>query len=229
MALKLPVCFILKLVFCIRERNGNQKISDLFVRVGRLTLMVIMLILSGFIVFGKEFLMIWVGNGYIEAYYVAIVVMIPFSIDLAQNLALAILQVKKQYGFRAKIYFLSAVINIITTVFLASYFGIVGAAISTGISMAITSGFIMNWYYLKKVDLDIVKFWKEAAPVIIVTIMMTGFSCWMKSEVEAVTVFRFGIEVLSYTVFYLFIMYFVVMKPDEKEQILNLIMYNKKS
>lgn len=221
--------FYPKVSILYQERNGNQKISDLFVRVGRLTLMVIMLILSGFIVFGKEFLMIWVGNGYIEAYYVAIVVMIPFSIDLAQNLALAILQVKKQYGFRAKIYFLSAVINIITTVFLASYFGIVGAAISTGISMAITSGFIMNWYYLKKVDLDIVKFWKEAAPVIIVTIMMTGFSCWMKSEVEAVTVFRFGIEVLSYTVFYLFIMYFVVMKPDEKEQILNLIMYNKKS
>ena len=112
--------------------------------------MIIMLILSGFIVFGKEFLLIWVGKGYTEAYYVAIVVMIPFSVDLAQNLALAILQVKKQYGFRAKIYLLSALINVITTVILASYFGIIGAAISTGLSMFITSGLIMNWYYLKK-------------------------------------------------------------------------------
>ena len=45
-----------------QEENGNQKVSDLFVRVGRVTFMIIMLILSGFIVFGKEFLLIWVGD-----------------------------------------------------------------------------------------------------------------------------------------------------------------------
>lgn len=94
--------FYPKVSILYQEENGNQKVSDLFVRVGRVTFMIIMLILSGFIVFGKEFLLIWVGEGYTEAYYVAIVVMIPFSVDLAQNLALAILQVKKQYGFRAK-------------------------------------------------------------------------------------------------------------------------------
>lgn len=222
--------FYPKVSILYQENNGNKKVSELFVRVGRMTFMVIMLILSGFIAFGKEFLMIWVGTGYTEAYYVSIVVMIPFSVDLAQNLALAILQVKKQYGFRAKIYFFNAVINIITTMIFASYFGIVGAAISTGLSMTITSGFIMNWYYLKKAELDIAKFWKESIPVIMVAIVMSCISCLLKrgEGVENVSVVHFGIEVLIYAVVYAFIMYLCVMKSDEKEQIFNLVKHKKK-
>ncbi|MCU6692245.1 integral membrane protein MviN [uncultured Blautia sp.] len=221
--------FYPKVSILCHESNGNKKISNLFVRVGRMTFMVIMLILSGFIIFGKEFLTIWVGDGYTEAYYVAIVVMIPFSVDLAQNLALAILQVKKQYGFRAKMYFFSAVINIVTTVILATYFGIVGAAISTGLSMAVTSGFIMNWYYQKKADLDIAKFWKESTPVVSVAVMLTGILCWLKHcrPMGTVSVVCFGIGVLGYTIIYIFIMYLFVMKSDEKELILNLIKYKR--
>lgn len=213
--------FYPKVSILYQEENGNKKVSDLFIQVGRVTFMVIMLILSGFIVFGKEFLMIWVGNGYAEAYYVAIVVMIPFSVDLSQNLALTILQVKKQYGFRAKIYFLSAFINIIATAVLASYFGIIGAAVSTGISMAITSGLIMNWYYWKRARLDVIKFWKESASIIAVSIMMIFFSHWIKhcESVPNVSFIRFGIEILIYSIVYVFIMYMFVMKPEEKEQI----------
>ena len=86
-------------VCCNQEENGLQKVSDLFIRVGRATFFVILLVLSGFIIFGREFLLVWVGEGYEAAYWVAIIVMLPFSVDLAQNLGLCILQVKGQYGF----------------------------------------------------------------------------------------------------------------------------------
>ena len=214
--------FYPKVSILYQEENGNQKVSDLFVRIGRVTFMVIMLILSGFIVFGKEFLLIWVGEGYTEAYYVAVVVMIPFSIDLAQNLALAILQVKKQYGFRAKIYLLSALINVVATVILASYFGIVGAAISTGMSMSITSGFIMNWYYLKKANLDIVKFWKESFEIIAASVLMTILTLWIKRCIawNATELLDFGLGILLFVLIYAGVMYRFIMTSEEKKQIL---------
>lgn len=217
--------FYPKVSILYQEENGNQKVSDLFVRVGRVTFMIIMLILSGFIVFGKEFLLIWVGEGYTEAYYVAIVVMIPFSVDLAQNLALAILQVKKQYGFRAKIYLLSALINVVTTVILASYFGIVGAAISTGLSMFITSGLIMNWYYLKKVNLDIVKFWKEAFKIITVSMVMMTLALLIKQYMSwnSVGLLQFGIEIILFALIYASVMYKFIMTSEEKKQMLTFI------
>lgn len=217
--------FYPKVSILYQEENGNQKVSNLFVRVGRVTFMIIMLILSGFIVFGKEFLLIWVGEGYTEAYYVAIVVMIPFSVDLAQNLALAILQVKKQYSFRAKIYLLSALINVVTTVIFASYFGIVGAAISTGLSMFITSGLIMNWYYLKKANLDIVKFWKETFKIITVSMVMMTLVLLIKQFMSwnSVGLLQLGIEIILFALIYVSAMYKFIMTSEEKKQMLMFI------
>lgn len=217
--------FYPKVSILYQEENGNQKVSDLFVRVGRVTFMIIMLILSGFIVFGKEFLSIWVGEGYTEAYYVSIVVMIPFSVDLSQNLALAILQVKKQYGFRAKIYLLSALINVVATVILASYFGIIGAAISTGLSMVITSGLIMNWYYLKKANLDIVKFWKGSFKVITASTVMLILALLIKQYMpwKRAGLLQLGIEILLFASIYAGMMYKFIMTSEEKKQILAFI------
>lgn len=213
--------FYPKVSILYQEENGNQKVSNLFVRVGRMTFMIIMLILSGFIVFGKEFLSIWVGEGYTEAYYVAVVVMIPFSVDIAQNLALAILQVKKQYGFRAKIYLLSALINVVTTVVLALYFGIIGAAISTGLSMFITSGVIMNWYYLKKANLDIVKFWKESFKVITASTVLTVLALLIKQHMvwNSAGLLQLGMKIFLFVFIYVGVMYKFIMTSEEKKQI----------
>ena len=213
--------FYPKISILYQEENGNQKVSDLFVRVGRITLMIIMLILSGFIVFGKEFLFFWVGEGYTEAYYVAIVVMIPLSVDLAQNLALCILQMKQQYGFRAKIYLLSALINIVTTVIFASYFGMIGAAISTGLSMTLTSGMIMNWYYLKKTKLDIIKFWKESTGIIVTAALMAVLALWVKQHMiyERMEILQLGLGIALFVLIYAGIIYQFVMNTQEKEQL----------
>ena len=199
--------FYPKVSILYQEENGNQKVSDLFVRVGRVTFMIIMLILSGFIVFGN---------------YVAIVVMIPFSVDLAQNLALAILQVKKQYGFRAKIYLLSAMINVVTTVILTSYFGIIGAAISTGLSMFITSGLIMNWYYLKKASLDIVKFWKESFKVIAASMAIMILALLIKKYISwnSAGLLQLGMQILLFVSIYVCMIYKFIMTSEERKQIL---------
>ena len=71
--------------------------------------------------FGKEFITLWVGPVYEPAYAMAIVVMVPFTIDIVQNLGLTILQVMNRYGFRAKMYFIAACLNIISTLFLAHF------------------------------------------------------------------------------------------------------------
>ena len=171
-------------------------------------------------------MLLWVGEGYEEAYWVAIIVMLPFSIDLAQNLGLCILQIKGQYGFRAKIYFLSAVLNIVTTVLFTKLIGIVGAALSTSISMFLTSGLIMNWYFQKRAGLDIRKFWKETLPIIIATLLLTTGALLLKhflvSE-SAGSFLTFGLEVILYTTLYGIVMLKIVADRSEKEQFLQIV------
>lgn len=202
-----------------QEENGLQKVSDLFIRVGRATFFVILLVLSGFIIFGREFLLVWVGEGYEAAYWVAIIVMLPFSVDLAQNLGLCILQVKGQYGFRAKIYLLSALLNIITTVLFARRIGITGAALSTGISMFLTSGLIMNWFFQKRVGLNMIKFWKTTIGIISLAVLLTGAACFIKGMIwhDPVSVIQLGLGILLYTIVYGAVMFLFAADPAERE------------
>ena len=146
--------------------DGRQKMSDLLISVGRHSLFLLLAIVICFIVLEKEFLYLWIGEGYEMAYYVAVIVMIPFTIDLIQHLALSIMQVTNQYKFRANMYLLAALINIASTVVLTKYLGGIGAALSTGISMIITSGIILNLYLWKKVKLDIPLFWKNISQIL---------------------------------------------------------------
>ena len=204
---------------------------DLVIRVGRATFFVILLVLSGFIIFGREFLLVWVGEGYEAAYWVAIIVMLPFSVDLAQNLGLCILQVKGQYGFRAKIYLLSALLNIITTVLFARRIGITGAALSTGISMFLTSGLIMNWFFQKRVGLNMIKFWKTTIGIISLAVLLTGAACFIKGMIwhDPVSIIQLGLGILLYTIVYGAVMFLFATDPAERELLQRLLKTRRKS
>lgn len=150
-----------------QEGNGLEKISALFIKVGRIAFFLCFMVLSGFIILGKEFLYLWVGEEYLSAYGMAIVVMIPFTIDIIQHLGLTILQVMNKYSFRAKVYMIAALLNIVLTIILGYLFQGFGAALSTGIAWFLTSGVMLNWYYKKVIQLDIVLFWKNIGQIIV--------------------------------------------------------------
>lgn len=200
-----------------QEENGLKKISDLFIRVGRLAFICCFMVFSGFLVFGKEFISLWVGEDYLPAYYMALVVMIPFTIDVIQHLGLSILQVMDKYTFRAKIYFLAATLNIFLTILLAKKYGAIGAAISTGISMFITSGIIMNLYYSLHIRLDIKTFWLNISGIILRGLLVVMIFYFVNSLLP----FKWGIlpfilKIVVFCIFYMIFTYYFIMNDYEK-------------
>ena len=141
--------------------DTSETLTDLFVRIGRIQFLVLFAVLTGFIVFGDEFIFLWAGDGFFDAYLVAIIIMVPFTIDLIQNVGLTILRVNNTYGFRARVYFACAVINIVLTIVFIQLWGILGAAFSTAISLLFCSGLVMNAFYWKRTGIDIPRFWRQ--------------------------------------------------------------------
>ena len=86
------------------QNKDMSEISDLFIKVGRISFIVCGFVLSLFIVLGKDFIIIWAGKDYIDAFYIALIVMVPFTIDLIQNLGLTIMQVANVYLYRGYMY-----------------------------------------------------------------------------------------------------------------------------
>lgn len=106
-------------------------------------------ILSGFIVFGKYFIRFWAGDGYGDAYTIALLFLVPLTIPLIQNLGITILQARNQMRFRSEVYVIIALISLGFQIPLAKYYGGIGCAMAIAGALTLGQIIVMNIYYHK--------------------------------------------------------------------------------
>lgn len=145
--------------------GDNRVLSDYFAKIGRFQSYLVSLMLYGFICFGQEVIKIIAGDGFEISYSVAILMMIPYAIDLIQTCGGSILTAKNMYEYRAITLFAAAVVNIGITILFVKMMGPVGAALSTTICIILASGLTMNIIYGRVLKLDLKHFFKEVVPI----------------------------------------------------------------
>lgn len=211
---------ILPMLVNIMKDDDVKKLSDTFIKMGRFQSYLLCLILSGTIVFGKEFIILISGKEYLEAYYVALLLMIPYTVDLIQNSGNTILQIQNKYWYRARVLFISALLNVVLTIIFAKKFGMIGAAGATTIAITISSWFIMNYIYSKKIHLDIYRYWKKITPIWIVGIIPALLGTVLINYIHIQNAFlQFALHIVLYIVIYCVIM-FLFMDKNEKQFVL---------
>lgn len=165
--------FLPKMTSMIAWGASTSEISDLFIRTGRIQYMIMGFILASFILFGHPFIILWAGVGYGEAYYIALLLFIPASIPLIQNLGITILMARNQMRFRSLTYLFITLCSLFAQLELAKRFGGIGCAVGVGIALIIGQGVIMNLYYHKVQEIDMAAFWGEIGKMSIVPFVMT--------------------------------------------------------
>lgn len=204
----------------VARKEPIGKLSELFIQIGRWQYYLLALVATGFIIFGKQFISLWAGPGFEDSYIITLLIIIPFTVDLIQNIGLAILQAMNRYDFRARIYFLTGVLNLILAIPLGIQYGGKGCAIATGISMIIGNGFIMNWYYVKEIHLAIASFWKQIGKISLITgiCLIIGYIVnnylWAQGGIGT-----FVLKAVAYTIWYMVMIYLFAMKQSEREKI----------
>lgn len=153
--------FLPKITHYVATGRAMSEISDMFVRIGRLQFMVLGYILSGFILFGRPFIHYWAGAGYEMVYPLAVLLMIPQTVPLIQNLGISILQAQNRQMFRSFLNVTVALISVFVGYRLTKAYGITGCAAATAMALAVGHGVILNWYYCTRIKIDILSFWRQ--------------------------------------------------------------------
>ena len=187
------------------------------VRVGRIQFIIMFLILSGLVVFGQYFIQIWAGQGYEEAYWMVLLLVIPVTVPLIQNLGVEIQRAKNMHQFRSIVYAGIAIANIFLSIPLVKLYGGIGAAAGTAISLLIGNGLIMNIYYHKKIGLDIIYFWKQIVAFIPALILPTILAVIIMKFIAFNSIIIFGLTIILYTLVYCVSMWLFGMNQYEKE------------
>lgn len=153
--------FLPKITNMIVQKESNYIVSNLFIRSGRMQFIIISIVFSGFLLFGKYFILFWAGSEYSEAFIIAIMFFIPLTLLSVQSLGIVILQSRNELKFISVLYFFVFIISIIMQVYLSKYYGMKGSAFAVIIPVFFGPILILNIYYQKRQALNIIEFWHE--------------------------------------------------------------------
>lgn len=200
----------------IAKNASNKEVTEEFIKVGRIQYLIIFLMASGFVLFGKEFIKTWAGIDFETSYYIAVILIIPLCVPLIQNLGISIMQAKNMHRFRSILLFFIAIVNVLISIPFAKMYEGIGSAIGTSLSLIVGNIIILNIYYYKRVKINVLKFWKEilkmtipfSIPILILLLIIKFIT--LNGYINLIV---FG---GIYTIIYCIVCYFLVMNDYEK-------------
>ena len=207
----------------------TKQLSDLFIKVGRVQLFVIALICSGFIAFGKDFVLLWAGKDYLMAYYIIVVLMLPTLISRSQSLGTQILLAKDKHKFRAIFFLGITLLDIAVSIPLVMLWDGLGAALGTCAATVIGPVIAMNIYYSRVIGLDIKGYFKSTIPILLKASAVLALGLVLNHFWRVSNWLVLGVQILIYLVAYLALMYFWAFNESEKNLVAGVVRKFKKS
>lgn len=198
----------------------NSCLTDLFTLVGRIQFSILLLVSTGLIIFGKQFISIWAGSGYENAYYVLLLLALSSIVPLSQNVGIEIQRAQNKHQYRALLYLFMAIINLVLSIGLCQKYGEIGSAIGTAISFIIANTLCMNMYYYKALKINIIPYWKNCIKSVISIVPAVILGCCFCMFVNSYKFIWMLIGILLYAVLYLICLFLFSCNKDEKKSIM---------
>jgi len=208
-----------KVTIMVANRASASELTELMIKIGRIQYIIIGYIFSLFVLCGKQFIYLWAGEAYSDAYVIIAIIMFAIGFPLIQNTGISILQAKNLNKFRMILYTIVAMLNIVISIPLAKQYGSLGCAIATAGAQLIANIFIINAYYHYKIGLDIPLFWRSILKMSLPVIILLTFGVSINHVFSQYTWTNLFFQVGIFSLVYAVAMVFVGMNYSEKKMI----------
>jgi len=203
----------------LQKENGLDDVIDIVVRAGRFQFALIGAGIIGFIFLGEDFINVWLGSDYSDAYIITLILVVPSVFELCINVCLSILRAQNKLGFRTIVISISAVLNIIITIIAVKNWCYIGAAIGTAFSYLVCSLIVMNVYYVKVIKLPMILIYKRIVKGIWECLLVAGVVLLFSSMFLYGSYLRIILNVVIFCVVYGVMLLCFGLERKEKEQI----------
>ena len=204
----------------LAAQEDMREINAIFLKVGRLQFYIVMLIFWGFVLFGRQFLHLWVGDSFMPAYTYTAILMAALIIPLVQNTGILILQAKNKHAFRAIVFLLIAILNVCISIPLAKKYGSLACACVTAGCLVLGQGLILNIYYAK-LGIKIITFFGHIGKIFLTMLLPVGLTEWILTQLFITpSIPVLGAQIMLFTVLYGLTLWIFAMNTYEKNLIL---------
>lgn len=212
----------------LATKDNMQETNAIFLKVGRLQFYIVMLLFWGFILFGRQFIVLWVGVDFLPVYKYTVILMSGLIIPLIQNTGILILQAKNKHAFRSVVLLIIAVLNICVSIPLAKHYGAMACACITSGCLLLGQGLILNIYY-SKLGIQVLSFFMNISKIFLAMLLPVALFGWLLhtfSSYPPITIL--ALEIIIFTFLYCLTMWMLALNDYEKNLVLSFIKKLKK-
>ena len=169
----IPSVFLPRTTELVARGASGDHLTRFVIGPCRFQLVLLGCFFGGIVLFGRQFITLWAGPTFIEAWTVAVLVLGPLTIPLFENTVQVILYVKALNRTRALINLAIAVANGVISVLLVRAYGLYGPAIGTACALLVGHGVALNLYYHYGVGVNVPLLFRGTCKGILPVIMMS--------------------------------------------------------
>ena len=122
------------------------------------------------IIFGRQFIVLWVGADFLDAVPVLLVLAVSYSMALAQTPGISLVYALKKHYLFAAASVVEGIANVALSIYLAPRYGILGVAIGTAAPMLILKLFVQPIYVSRIIGISLPRYWCQLAPALCLAI-----------------------------------------------------------
>lgn len=194
------------------------ELTSILVRVARSQAIILMLVLSGLILFGDEFLVLWLGPEYAVSYNVMLLALCPFALDLMGNVRNVVLQAKNLYWHRVTVFAAMALLNIPLTIALLRVYGVIGAAASTGVCILVGHVIILD-VLQRKTGIRMADYYAGLTRGLAPAILACFAAGWLIDAALPTSWTALAAKTATYTLLYAVVLWLFGLNEDERSSV----------
>lgn len=205
------------------SKEQREALTAFFVKVARIQFLLLALLASGIVFFGKAFIRFWAGDGFDEAYYIAMILVLPSIIPLSQNVGIEIQRAENRHHYRSYLYGLTAIVNLVSSYFMCQIWGGIGSAIGTCGATIIATVILMNIVYHKNININVFEYWKNIGKQLLGMIVPFAFGTVIMLKVNFDSIIKLVVYIALYSLVYIAFVISFSTNSSEKEMIKSLL------
>lgn len=194
-------------------------LTNLMIRLSRIQFVLTTFLSMAFIFFGQSFIDLYAGSMYKNAYWVALLLILPLILPLSMDLWYHIARAKSLHKTSTVIFTLVAVLNLIISIPLCKRYGEIGAAAGTCIGMLFANNIFQPLYAHFVVKLDMRKWALNLLQMTPALLIPAIFGASIMLFIQTNTICTFVIWAFIYTIISAVSYWCFALNEQEKEEL----------
>ncbi len=167
-------------IFTKYDAQGeDEEMRSKFLIVTEMSVFLTLLLIPPLMIAGKVFIELWMGEEYEDAYIPLLILAVAAIFSGCNRVCITALYAKAKHSYYAKINLLEGGVNLLLSLILVQYYGIIGVALGTAISTVYIKAVLLPRFTCKVLEQPLFQYYKILLKHVFLAVLYFSISYWV--------------------------------------------------